>query len=221
MGWGLIMSGVLIVQQVLPITGIVSGLAMPVRLVFYPKTSQGIQAIGFQDVVSGSYINVSSPSYSGANLSLTLVDQNGNSVPEVNGLAMSYVAGSNGNWNASFGDYSFKPAIGSGYTLLVDGGDGNGNGIHLEIVAAVESQSTRTFGGSGATESGGVPFQRYALSPTPDGVNNTFTVPVVIGTGFFVENGLVLSAGVDYGFHGNVIVFVVAPMSSDSLAFYQ
>lgn len=128
---------VMVVSQVAVITGEVSGLAMPVKIVLFPRCSQGIQVSGWQDAISGQYINVTVGSFSGAQLAISLLDENGNAVPECNDVSMSYVIGSNGNWQGTFGDENFQPAVGSGYTLVVDGNDGGGDALHLELVAQV------------------------------------------------------------------------------------
>lgn len=171
-------NAILVIAQVSPITGVVSGLAMPTKVLVYPGSTQGIQALGFQDVVSGNYINVSSPSYSGAQLTLTLVDQNGAIVPEVNVLAMAYVAGSNGNYQGIFGDVSFSPTVGSGYTLILNGRDGNGNTIHLELVAQVVLRQGGGSGGGGLTPSGGGSFGGNLWVKGVTHFGNSSTVPV-------------------------------------------
>jgi hypothetical protein len=134
---------VLIVSQVAVISGTLTGQSMPVKIVLSPNSTQGIQVSGLQDAISQNYINVNSPSYSGAQLTLTLVDENGNAVPGCSGVQMTYVLGSNGNYQAVFGaNENFSPPVGSGYTLIVDGNDGNGNSIHLEMITQIEPRQT-------------------------------------------------------------------------------
>jgi hypothetical protein len=133
---------VLVISQVSVVNGQVSGLAMPIEIVLSPSSTQGIQVIGWQDAISQGYINVNVGSFSGAELTVTLFDQDGNPVPECDAIAMEYQSGTNGNWMAVFGDENFTPQVGSGYTLVVDGTDGAGNTIHLELVAKIEPRQS-------------------------------------------------------------------------------
>lgn len=104
--------------------------ATPPKQLLYAQNTQVTQLTGLQDALTGDFIDA-------ANLTLTLLDQNGNPMPECIDVAFAYVAGSNGNYQAIYGDENFDPSVGSGYKLIVDGNDGSGNILHLELTAQV------------------------------------------------------------------------------------
>jgi hypothetical protein len=107
--------------------------ATPPKQILYAQNTQVIQVTGLLDYLTGNFLNA-------AALTLTLRDENGNEVPECSGIPFTYVAGSNGDYQAIFGDENFDPEIGSGYILVVDGDAGGGSIIHLEFVAVVQSR---------------------------------------------------------------------------------
>ena len=104
--------------------------ATPSKMLLYPGNTHTLQVAG---VLDGSTLNFWNASGS---ISGTLVDSNGNAVPECNGVILQYVPGSNGVFSASFGDFNFQPAIGTQYTLLIDGIQ-NGVTMHMEILVEI------------------------------------------------------------------------------------
>src|SRR5580692_455124 len=102
-----------------------SVLATPSKFILYAGNTQVLQILGLQDYLSQTYLN-------SAAITGTLQDDQGNDVPECTDIAFTYVPGSNGDYNGVFGDQNFQPAIGTGYTLLIDGNE-NGEYIHLEL----------------------------------------------------------------------------------------
>ena len=59
-----------------------------------------------------------------ATLVCTLLDEWNNQMAECINVSFVYITGSSGNYQASFGDSNFMPAIGTGYTLLITGSQG-------------------------------------------------------------------------------------------------
>lgn len=103
--------------------------------VLYAQNTQVVVVQGLQDFLTGNFLNA-------AILTLTLLDQNGVQVPGCINVGFAYVAASNGNYQAVFGDESFNPPVGSGYKLVIDGNDGSGNIVHLERTAQVQARQT-------------------------------------------------------------------------------
>jgi hypothetical protein len=69
-----------------------------------------------------------------ASLTGTLLDQFGNLITTIN---LFYATGSNGNFTGSFGGGTYSPAVGRGYTLLLQGESDWGNFFALPILAEV------------------------------------------------------------------------------------
>lgn len=101
--------------------------------IFYQDNTQLVQLLGLQDEISGAFQNA-------ATMSATLLDQNGNEVPNCIDIAMSYVAGSNGNYQGIV-SAAFEPPVGGGYVLVIDA-DSNGAHLHVELQAQVQVRTS-------------------------------------------------------------------------------
>jgi hypothetical protein len=95
------------------------------KIIFFQGNTQDIQAFGIQDVDTGLFWN-------SAIITATLIDDEGNQIPECTAVTLVYQSGSNGNYTGTFGDINFQPPIGTGYSLIIDGDQGASH-IHLEI----------------------------------------------------------------------------------------
>jgi hypothetical protein len=102
--------------------------------VLYQGNTQAMSVFGLQDAISSTYLN-------SATLTATLVDQNGIQISECIDVPLNYVAGSNGNYEGSFGDANFVPPVGTGYTLIIDGSQ-NGSTIHLELLVEIKVRNS-------------------------------------------------------------------------------
>lgn len=110
--------------------------ATPSKLIIYPGNSQVIQLDNLFDIITSTYLN-------NASLTATLYDSQGNSVQGCIGIALTYVAASNGSYLGLFGDSSFTPNPGTGYTLIVDGTASGGQGtVHAEYIVEVKARQT-------------------------------------------------------------------------------
>jgi hypothetical protein len=84
----------------------------PAVIYLYPLNTQVIQINGLQDVVTGLYLDAASGT-------ATLFDPQGNADPVLNGIVMTYLSGSNGNYNGTV-PATFNPVkISGGYSLVV------------------------------------------------------------------------------------------------------
>lgn len=88
-------------------------LATPPKFVLYQGNTQVIQLFGLQDFLTGAYLNA-------ATVTGTLEDAAGNIVAGANQISFTFVPASNGDYNGVFGDDTFDPPEGPGYTLIVD-----------------------------------------------------------------------------------------------------
>ncbi len=104
--------------------------AVPRKVVLSQDNTQGLKLSGLRDD-SGNFVNT-------AVLTATLLDQTREPDSVLNGIQMPYIASSNGDYQGTVPN-SFSPALGSEYTLVIDG-DGEGAHLHLEIVAEVVSR---------------------------------------------------------------------------------
>jgi len=77
----------------------------------YPQNTQVIEIDGLQDQLTGDFLNI-------ATVQATLVDQRGNPDPVLNDIAMTYVPGSNGNYQGVV-PFAFNAPLGSGYRLQI------------------------------------------------------------------------------------------------------
>lgn len=106
---------------------------MPKTKILYQDNTQLITLVGLQDEISGSFLNA-------ATMTVTLLDQNGQQVPNLIGITMSYVADSNGNYQGIV-DAAFDPPIGGGYVLVIDA-DTGGAHLHVELQAEVQVRTS-------------------------------------------------------------------------------
>lgn len=109
--------------------------ATNIKKIIYQGNTQLFTLTGLQDKVTGDFIN------NNGTLQVTLVDDQGTSVPGCIEIVMSYLSGTDGNYQGIFGDSDFYPPIGTGYTLLVDGEE-SGSYIHLELLAEIQSRKS-------------------------------------------------------------------------------
>jgi len=101
----------------------------PTKIFIYPKNTKTVTLESVVDQDTGIPWNGT------AAITATLYDPSGNPVPGLVSVALSYVAASNGDFELEFGDESFTPALGRGYTLTIDGNQG---GIILHVDISVE-----------------------------------------------------------------------------------
>jgi hypothetical protein len=76
-----------------------------------------------------------------ASLTGTLLDEFGNVITTVN---MTYASGSNGNFTGSFGNLQFLPAVGRGYTFVLQGISDWGNAFTFPLLTEVVNQARPT-----------------------------------------------------------------------------
>lgn len=96
---------------------------------FVKVNAQWLTLAGLQNQRTKAYINT-------ATVTATLKDAAGTPVTGINSLALSHVAGSNGDYEATV-TAAFDPPAGDGYMLEIDAG---ALGFHLEIPAKVEER---------------------------------------------------------------------------------
>lgn len=105
-------------------------LATPSKIVINPGNTQVLRIFGLQDSISGNFLNA-------AVIEGSLQDDQGNVIPGCDQISFTYVPASNGDYDAVFGDATFMPGIGTGYTLIIDGSQNN-NFIHLELLVEIQ-----------------------------------------------------------------------------------
>lgn len=103
------------------------------KQVLYQGNIQGTTLEGLVDKRTGSFLN------DWTNLVMTLIDDQGQKVPGCVQIPMTYMVGTNGNYQGVFGDVNFQPQVGTGYKLLVDGSNG-GSTFHLELTVEVQAR---------------------------------------------------------------------------------
>lgn len=101
--------------------------AVPQRLILYQDNTQKINIFGLKDD-SGAFLNT-------ATLEATLLDSHRNEVDGLNGVTMSYITDSNGNYSGTV-DSGFRPAVATDYTLVITGDQGASH-LHMEIPTEV------------------------------------------------------------------------------------
>lgn len=102
---------------------------MQTVLVLFRGNTQVLQVSGVQDQISGLFQN-------SATVTATLNDANGNPVSGMSGLSLTYVPGSNGQYQATVSS-TFNPAAGDMYTLILDVASG-GSAMHIELPSSVQ-----------------------------------------------------------------------------------
>ena len=108
--------------------------ATPAKIILFPGNTQVIELLGLQDAIALTYLNA-------ATINATLLDDQGNEVPGCEDILFTYQPGTNGNYNATFGNISFNPVVGTGYTLVIDGNQSGGY-IHLELLVEVQARQS-------------------------------------------------------------------------------
>jgi hypothetical protein len=102
----------------------------PKKFLYSQGNAQIIVFNGLTDAVTGLPIDLEV-------LEATMIDWNGNQVPGCIAIPLNNTD-LLGDYLGTFGDDSFYPDIGTGYTLLIDGDDGSGGGaIHFEVMVEI------------------------------------------------------------------------------------
>jgi len=113
--------------------------ALPSKLLVVRANAQTLSVQGMYDLQQQAFWTTA------ATLSGTLLDEFGNVITTV---ALLYASGSNGNFNGTFGDSTFSPALGRGYTIVFQGTSDWGHDFNLpvpaEVVLAILLPSTGT-----------------------------------------------------------------------------
>jgi hypothetical protein len=99
------------------------------KRVLYQQNTQIIKLQGLRDGETGVFISV-------ATVSATLKARDGSTVSQINNLALSYVPGSNGDYEGTV-DATFNPPKGGGYILTVESVDGSVK-LHEEVSIQVK-----------------------------------------------------------------------------------
>ena len=109
-------------------------MATPLKLIFFQGNTQVITILGLQDSITGAFLN-------SATLLATLIDEYNNQVVGCIGVSLAYVVGSSGNYQGVFGDASFIPDVGTGYTLVITGSQTSpAVSIRLELLVEVKAR---------------------------------------------------------------------------------
>lgn len=105
-------------------------MSVPTKITLYAKNDQYLEIDGLADGLNpASYIN-------GATVTVTMKNAVGTVVPEVNGLVMSYVATTNGNYRGQVAN-TLNSTLGGGYTLFIEV-DNAGVKLHMEVAAEIK-----------------------------------------------------------------------------------
>jgi len=108
--------------------------ATPSKFILYQSNSQIITITSLYDNVGQAYLD-------SATITGTLQDPDGADIAECTDILFTYVAGSQGNYQAVFGDINFTPAVGTGYTLVIDGNQSTST-IHLELLVEIQARQS-------------------------------------------------------------------------------
>jgi hypothetical protein len=100
----------------------------PQKQIIYPGNTNLINVTDLYDSNTGQFLNA-------ATLSATLYDDQGNVVAGCDGVVLTYVPGSNGQYKGTFGDNTFNPPPGTGYLLVISGSEAGG---YVEIQITIE-----------------------------------------------------------------------------------
>lgn len=103
------------------------------KKIFYQNNTQQVQLYGVKDETTGLF-------WTTGTITATLYDQNGNQVAGLIGIPLTLQAGGLGNY---FGTVTatFKPDVGDGFILMVDGDQGASH-LHLEIPVEVRARKS-------------------------------------------------------------------------------
>lgn len=112
--------------------------ATPSKLRMYPGNTQLILLEALQD------LSTTPPTVlNGATLIATLIDDNGNKIQGCINIPLVYIAGSNGNYQGIFGDSTFQPDPGTGFTLLITGtASGSGGNVSSAYIVEVLARTS-------------------------------------------------------------------------------
>jgi len=105
---------------------------VPTKLVLFQDNTQLINIIGLRDS-SGNFL-------SAATLRADLLDGSREPVAGLVDIVLSYVPSSNGNYSGTV-TATFAPAVGTEYTLVLDG-DSAASHLHIEIPVEVKTRTS-------------------------------------------------------------------------------
>jgi hypothetical protein len=106
----------------------------PKKLLYSQGNAQIITFSNLIDTVTGLPINSDT-------LVATMIDCNGVPVVGCTGIVLASTD-TLGDYRGTFGDNTFYPPVGTGYTLLIDGNNGSNAGyIHFEIMVEIVSRA--------------------------------------------------------------------------------
>lgn len=103
------------------------------RITLSKANDQTLTLVGLRDADSNSYLNA-------ATVTATLYDSSGSAVTGLNGITLSYVSSTDGNYKG-YVESTFDPSPGVNYTLKVDATEGSVVG-HWEIPVTVKVRAT-------------------------------------------------------------------------------
>jgi len=86
-------------------------MSLPSVIYLFPQNTQTLNIVGLQDSVTGSFLDA-------ADALATLYDQRGNADDVLNGIALGYVPGTEGNYLGTV-PASFDARLGGGYSLVI------------------------------------------------------------------------------------------------------
>ena len=104
----------------------------PKKLLYSQGNAQIITFSNLRDSTTGSVLNTDS-------ITGNMIDCNGNLVPGCTNVILNS-QDTLGDYLGTFGDNTFYPPVGTGYTLLIDGNDGAdppGGCIHFEVMVEI------------------------------------------------------------------------------------
>lgn len=106
-------------------------MAIPSYIILYALNEQYIEIDGLTDALAGTPLNAATVTATLVNTAGTVAD------PAISGLALSYIAASNGNYRGTVAA-TFNPPAGN-YTLKIDAAQGLVV-LHLEIPVSVQTR---------------------------------------------------------------------------------
>lgn len=105
----------------------------PKKLLFSQGNAQIITLSNLIDQTTGLPLDLDT-------LVANMIDWNGNPVPGCINIPLT-IQDTLGDYQGTFGDNTFYPAIGTGYTLMIDGSQSGTGYIHFEIMVEIVSRS--------------------------------------------------------------------------------
>lgn len=106
--------------------------AIPDKLIIFIGNTNILTVDGMFDNLEEKYWTAAAPGLTG-----TLLDEYGNVITTI---AMQFTSAS-GNYVGSFGGLNFQPALGRGYTMLLQGVSDWGNAFQLPILTEVVNEA--------------------------------------------------------------------------------